>query len=76
MPRFRDLVQPGGQRVPRRSCVLTARRGVEITQDELLAHCRQHLAGFKTPKKLFFVDSLPKNPSGKLLKRVLRDRFA
>ncbi len=55
---------------------VVARRGVEITQDELLAHCRQHLAGFKTPKKLFFVDSLPKNPSGKLLKRVLRDRFA
>ena len=28
------------------------------------AHCREHLAGFKTPKRVFFVDSLPKNPAG------------
>ncbi len=31
-----------------------------------------HLAGFKIPKQVFFVDALPKNPSGKLLKRELR----
>lgn len=54
---------------------VVARQGVEVTEDELVAHCRAHLAGFKTPKQVFFVDSLPKNPSGKLLKRVLRARF-
>ncbi|OBH98661.1 acyl-CoA synthetase [Mycobacterium sp. E2733] len=51
------------------------RYGVRLTEDDLLAHCRAHLAGFKTPKQIFFVDSLPKNPSGKLLKRMLRERF-
>ncbi|MCV7092142.1 acyl-CoA synthetase [Mycobacterium interjectum] len=46
------------------------------TEEEIVAHCRQHLAGFKTPKRVFLVDSLPKNPSGKLLKRQLRERFS
>ena len=52
------------------------REGTEVTQDEILVHLRSHLAGFKAPKQIFFVDSLPKNPSGKLLKRVLRERFS
>ena len=51
------------------------RTGAQLSQDELLDHCRRHLAGFKTPKHIFFVDQLPKNPSGKLLKRDLRTRF-
>jgi fatty-acyl-CoA synthase len=52
------------------------RDGVSLTADDVLAHCREHLAGFKTPKQVFFVESLPKNPSGKLLKRTLRERFS
>lgn len=52
------------------------RDGVALTEDDLVVHCREHLAGFKTPKCIFFVDSLPKNPSGKLLKRELRERFS
>ena len=52
------------------------RNGSPATEEELVAHCRTRLAGFKTPKQVFFVDSLPKNPSGKLLKRILRDRFS
>ncbi|VEG54927.1 acyl-CoA synthetase [Mycolicibacterium aurum] len=55
---------------------VVARDGAQITEDELVSHCRTHLAGFKTPKEVFFVESLPKNPSGKLLKRILRDRFS
>ncbi|WP_326546439.1 acyl-CoA synthetase [Mycolicibacterium sp. ND9-15] len=51
------------------------RAGVGLTEDDVIAHCREHLAGFKTPKTVFFVDTLPKNPSGKLLKRHLRERF-
>lgn len=54
---------------------IVTRAGVTISADEILTHCRQHLAGFKTPKQVYFVDSLPKNPSGKLLKRQLRERF-
>ncbi|KUI25894.1 acyl-CoA synthetase [Mycobacterium sp. IS-1496] len=47
-----------------------------VTEDDIIAHCRAHLAGYKTPKQVFFVDALPKNPSGKLLKRDLRQRFS
>jgi fatty-acyl-CoA synthase len=39
---------------------------------ELANHCRQRLAAFKVPKQLIVRDSLPRNPSGKVLKRVLR----
>ncbi|MCV7136204.1 acyl-CoA synthetase [Mycobacterium hodleri] len=52
------------------------REGLTPTEDDILLHCRAELAGFKTPKNVFFVDELPKNPSGKLLKRTLRERFA
>ncbi|MGX9792478.1 acyl-CoA synthetase [Mycobacterium sp. MMS18-G62] len=54
---------------------VVAREGASATADELIEHCRRHLAGYKTPKHVFFVDALPKNPSGKLLKRELRTRF-
>ncbi|MGV0652405.1 acyl-CoA synthetase [Mycolicibacterium thermoresistibile] len=55
---------------------VVTRNGMTLGEEELLGHCREHLAGFKTPKQVFFVDSLPKNPSGKLLKRVLRERYS
>jgi fatty-acyl-CoA synthase len=50
--------------------------GHALDEAGLLAHCREHMAGFKAPKAAVFVDALPKNPSGKLLKRQLRERFA
>ncbi len=43
-----------------------------LDEATLLAQCGKHLAGFKAPKRVLFVDALPKNPSGKLLKRELR----
>ncbi|MGK2868553.1 MAG: acyl-CoA synthetase [Mycobacterium sp.] len=55
---------------------VVARDGTQLTEDDVMDHCRTHLAGFKTPKQVFFVDSLPKNPSGKLLKRLLREQFS
>jgi fatty-acyl-CoA synthase len=54
---------------------VVVRDGVTLTEADIVTHCREHLAGFKTPKHVFFVGSLPKNPSGKLLKRLLRERF-
>lgn len=48
----------------------------EVTEAELLAHAREKLARFKAPKRVLFVDELPRNASGKILKRELRDRFA
>jgi fatty-acyl-CoA synthase len=41
----------------------------------LTEHCRAHLAGFNVLKQLIIRDSLPRNPSGKVLKRVLRDEM-
>ncbi|WP_371657669.1 acyl-CoA synthetase [Streptomyces sp. NBC_00280] len=48
----------------------------EVTEAELIAHAREELAHFKAPKRVVFVDELPRNASGKILKRELRDRFA
>jgi fatty-acyl-CoA synthase len=48
----------------------------EVTEAELLDHAREKLAHFKAPKRVLFVDELPRNASGKILKRELRDRFA
>ncbi len=48
----------------------------EVTEEELMAFAREKLAHFKAPKRVLFVDALPRNASGKILKRELRDRFA
>jgi fatty-acyl-CoA synthase len=48
----------------------------EVSEAELLDHAREKLAHFKAPKRVVFVDELPRNASGKVLKRELRDRFA
>lgn len=48
------------------------RPGATVTSEELLAHCSANLARFKVPKDLTFLDALPRNPSGKVLKRELR----
>ncbi|GGB47156.1 acyl-CoA synthetase [Flexivirga endophytica] len=45
----------------------------EVTADEIVAHARTGLAPFKVPKRVEFVDDLPRNASGKILKRELRD---
>ncbi|MER6347129.1 acyl-CoA synthetase [Streptomyces sp. NPDC001595] len=47
----------------------------EVTEAELIAHARERLTAFKAPKRIVFVDALPRNASGKILKRELRDRF-
>jgi long-chain acyl-CoA synthetase len=43
--------------------------------EELIAHCRQHLAGYKAPRSIDFEAQLPRAPTGKLMKRLLRDRY-
>jgi len=42
---------------------------------ELIAHCRQRLAGYKAPKSIDFESSLPRHPTGKLFKRLLREPY-
>lgn len=54
------------------TAVVVARVGCTLTEDELLEHCRGALAGYKRPRAVKFVAELPRNPSGKILKRELR----
>ena len=52
------------------------RSGQTLNEDELIAFCKQRLASFKSPKYIVIVDTLPKNASGKILKRELRNSYA
>jgi fatty-acyl-CoA synthase len=52
------------------------RPGRTVEADALIAHARPHLAPFKLPKRVVFVDNLPRNTAGKLLKRELRRQYA
>ena len=56
--------------------VLVLKPGASLSHDALREHCRGRLAGFKVPKEMILRTQLPRNPSGKILKRVLRDEIA
>jgi acyl-CoA synthetase (AMP-forming)/AMP-acid ligase II len=56
--------------------VVVGKRGVPIEAAELIAHCRQFIAGYKCPKSVDFVTELPRLPSGKINKVNLRSRYA
>jgi acyl-CoA synthetase (AMP-forming)/AMP-acid ligase II len=55
--------------------VVVLREGATLDLAALQAHCRGRLAGFKVPKGLVLREALPRNPSGKVLKRVLREEL-
>jgi acyl-CoA synthetase (AMP-forming)/AMP-acid ligase II len=55
--------------------VVSLVEGKSLTEDELISYCKNKLASFKKPKSVDFVDELPKNNTGKILKRELRDRY-
>jgi long-chain acyl-CoA synthetase len=55
--------------------VVVTRKGVSTTDEELIAFCKKYIAGYKVPKTIEFVASLPKNPAGKILKRELREKY-
>ena len=58
------------------TAVVVLKAGQAMTEQQLIDHCSKHMAAFKAPKRVVFADSLPKNPSGKLLKRELRQAYA
>ena len=55
--------------------VVVLRPGAAAGPEELAAFARERLAGYKVPRSIEFVDDLPRTPSGKVLKRALRERF-
>jgi len=58
------------------AAIIVVKQGQTLTEEAVQKHCAGSMAHFKTPKRVVFVDNLPRNPSGKLLKRELRQRFA
>ena len=57
------------------TAVVVLREGQSLPESDIISRCADTLARFKVPKRVILVDSLPKNPSGKVLKRELRRRF-
>ncbi len=57
------------------TAIVVPRKGEKINEDEIIELCKKHLSPFKVPKKVIFVEALPKSPTGKILKRELREEF-
>ena len=57
------------------AAVVVPKKGASLDEKEIINYCKSNLAGFKCPKKIFIADQLPKNPSGKILKRELKEAY-
>jgi long-chain acyl-CoA synthetase len=55
--------------------VIALKKGAQATADEIIAFTKKSLAGYKVPKSIEFVDALPKNAAGKIMKRELREKY-
>jgi fatty-acyl-CoA synthase len=55
--------------------IVTLKPGVQASEADILTHCKHHLGGFKVPKSVDFIDTLPKGGTGKILKKVLREKY-
>mgnify|MGYP001052506725 CR=1 FL=1 len=55
--------------------LVVPRKDKTVTAFELIEHCRKHLADYKVPKYIELVQELPKNPTGKILKKILRKQY-
>lgn len=57
------------------TAIIVPKEGESLTKEEVTQFCKTKLSTFKVPKYVDFADTLPKNPSGKVLKRTLRDQY-
>jgi len=55
--------------------IVVVKAGQKLTTQEISEFCRQRMSSFKKPESVVFVDELPRNPMGKVLKRVLREQY-
>jgi len=53
---------------------IVVREGESLSEEEVIAYCKENLAPYKVPTRIEFVDELPKSVVGKILRRELRDR--
>jgi fatty-acyl-CoA synthase len=56
--------------------IVVVKPGESVTQSEIINHCRENLARFKVPQSVIFIDEIPHNATGKVLKRELRDQYS
>ena len=61
--------------VERVQAVVVLKKGMQATPEEIIDFCKVHIANYKTPKGVDFVEALPKSPQGKLLKKEIRKRY-
>ena len=57
------------------TAIIVVKDGFTLDDAAVIAHCKASMAGFKVPKRIIFADTLPRNPSGKILKRSLRQLY-
>lgn len=57
------------------TAIIVPKEGAKLTKEAVIEFCRKRLSNFKVPKYVNFTDEMPKNPSGKVLKRTLRDKY-
>lgn len=62
-----------GERV---HAVVVPKEGANLTEEEIIEFCKERIASFKKPKSVSFVDRLPRNAAGKILKSVLKERYS
>jgi acyl-CoA synthetase (AMP-forming)/AMP-acid ligase II len=55
--------------------VIALKEGETLSEEELIEWCQGKIGRFKIPKQVVFIDAIPRTPTGKILKRVLRDQF-
>jgi acyl-CoA synthetase (AMP-forming)/AMP-acid ligase II len=55
--------------------IVALKEGQKATKEDIINFCKEHLASFKKPKSVEFIDAIPKNPYGKVLKRELREKY-
>ncbi|GAB3803269.1 fatty acyl-CoA synthetase [Virgibacillus kimchii] len=57
------------------SAIIVPKKGANLTEEKVVEFCKERMSKFKVPKYVDITDELPKNPSGKVLKRSLRDKY-
>ena len=65
---------PDPRWVERVHAVIVLKPNIVATEEEIIVFCKKHIASYKTPKSVEFVDVLPKNPQGKILKKTIRSK--
>ncbi len=57
------------------ACAVVVADEAQTNQEDIIRHCAEKLSRYKLPKKVIFIEVIPRNPAGKVLKRVLREQF-